>query len=279
MHQAECVEFLQWAMPRLGLAWPGFARVHRQVCKRLARRVRELGLGGFDAYRDYVLDHDTEWATIDACCRVTVSRFYRDARVFEHLGRELLPRLAAEAEARGATTLRAWSAGCGAGEEPYSLALVWKFAVTSQFPQLAFAITATDIDEHQLARARTGCYARSALRELPAAWREAAFVRSGPMLCVRAEYRGGIEFLRQDVRAAAPRGPFDLVLCRNLAFTYFDEDQQRQVLAMLRRELVPGGALVIGHRERLPDDAGMNAWAPDLRIYRKPLEVAVAGAA
>jgi hypothetical protein len=28
-----------------------------------------------------------------------------------------------------------------------------------------------------------------------------------------------------------PDGPFDLVLCRNLAFTYFDEPVQHQVAA------------------------------------------------
>jgi hypothetical protein len=31
---AECVVFLQWALPRLGLRWQGFRKVRRQVCRR-----------------------------------------------------------------------------------------------------------------------------------------------------------------------------------------------------------------------------------------------------
>ena len=49
-----------------------------------------------------------------------------------------------------------------------------------------------------------------------------------------------------------PDGPFDLVLCRYLAFTYYDEELQREVLARLRARLAPGGLLVLGAKERLP---------------------------
>jgi chemotaxis protein methyltransferase CheR len=35
----DCVAFLQWALPRLALNWPGFRRVRRQVCRRLQQRM------------------------------------------------------------------------------------------------------------------------------------------------------------------------------------------------------------------------------------------------
>jgi chemotaxis protein methyltransferase CheR len=57
------VAFLQWARPRLGMRWAGFRKVRRQVCKRIAARIRELGLAGFDAYRRR-LDADDEWAPV-----------------------------------------------------------------------------------------------------------------------------------------------------------------------------------------------------------------------
>ena len=49
-----------------------------------------------------------------------------------------------------------------------------------------------------------------------------------------------------------PAGPFDLVLCRNLAFTYFDEQGQREVLRGIDERLVAGGYLVLGADESLP---------------------------
>jgi chemotaxis protein methyltransferase CheR len=51
MRDAECVALLHWALPRLGLRWRGFRRVHRQVCKRIARRIEELRLADLAAYR------------------------------------------------------------------------------------------------------------------------------------------------------------------------------------------------------------------------------------
>jgi chemotaxis methyl-accepting protein methylase len=51
MSDADCTAFLQWALPRLNLRWPGFRNVHRQVCKRLKRRMSELQLTDFAAYR------------------------------------------------------------------------------------------------------------------------------------------------------------------------------------------------------------------------------------
>jgi chemotaxis protein methyltransferase CheR len=267
MRAARCTDFLQWALPRLGLRWSGYARVRRQVCKRLAQRLRELELPDFAAYRDYIAGHDAEWAAVESCCHVTISRFFRDAEIFGCIADALLPELAEQAQARGAAAVRAWSAGCGAGEEPYSLALAWRCSLAVRFPGLGFSVVATDVDEGQLARARAGCYRASALRELPQAWRAAAFVASGRLLCLRPEYREGVELLRQDLRADAPRGPFDLILCRNIAFTYFDDAQQRQALALLLHALRPGGALVIGRRERLPQGSqALRLWRPG--VYR-----------
>jgi chemotaxis protein methyltransferase CheR len=249
---AECVAFLQWCLPRLGLRWPGFRKVRRTVCKRVARRARSLGLDGLAAYRARLEAEPGEWALLDELCRIPISRFWRDRGVFECLRDEVLPALAATADTRPDRILRAWSAGCASGEEPYSLALAWRFGAAARLPRLGFELLATDADPVLLGRAARACYRPGSLRELPAAMR-AAFSPAGPLLCLRPEYAAGIAFARQDLRREMPAGPFDLILCRNLAFTYFDAETQRRVLAGLRARLVPGGALVLGRHERLPD--------------------------
>ncbi|MCH8155613.1 MAG: hypothetical protein IH786_10185 [Proteobacteria bacterium] len=38
MPDRDCVGFLQWCLPRLGLRWPGYRKVRRTVCKRVGRR-------------------------------------------------------------------------------------------------------------------------------------------------------------------------------------------------------------------------------------------------
>src|SRR5215216_6406427 len=39
-----CVDFLQWALPRLGLRWAGFRKGRRHVCRRIMRRLDAVEL-------------------------------------------------------------------------------------------------------------------------------------------------------------------------------------------------------------------------------------------
>jgi chemotaxis protein methyltransferase CheR len=246
------VAFLQWALPRLDLRWQGFRKVHGQVCKRLKRRMKQLGLEGFDAYRERLAADPDEWAFLDGMCHITVSRFFRDSRIFEAVSQRVLPKIAARA-AREQREACFWSAGCASGEEPYTLKIVWDLAVASSFPGVRCLIVATDVDDVMLGRARKGCYAKGSLRELPETFVTEGFDRVDNLFCVRPRYRKEISFLLQDLRSEAPTGPFDLILCRNVAFTYFEAPLQREVLHRLVERLTVPGYLVIGAGERLPE--------------------------
>jgi chemotaxis protein methyltransferase CheR len=87
---------------------------------------------------------------------------------------------------------------------------------------------------------------------------------------VKPEHRKGVVFLQQDVRVTAPPEHFHLILCRNVAFTYFDDALQRETLRRIEDRLLPGGALVIGSTESLPAEAsGFEPWSAKLRVYRR----------
>jgi chemotaxis protein methyltransferase CheR len=159
----------------------------------------------------------------------------------------------------GRTRIDAWSAGCGAGEEPYTLAIAWRVTAAPRWPALGCSILGTDLDEHQLGRARTGCYPVASLRELPPAWR-VEVIEDGAQACVSAAARELVRLERHDVRGALPPGPFDVVLCRNLAFNYFDEETQRGIAVAMRAVTRRGGVLIVGIHEQLP--AGAAGWAP-----------------
>jgi len=267
MRDVECVGLLQWALPRLGLRWAGFRRVRRQVCKRIARRMEALGIGSASAYRDRLGADAGEWDALDGMCRVTISRFLRDRAVWEHLGQRLLPEAARLAMLRGGTELRCWSAGCASGEEPYGIALLFRLEMAPAFPGLSLRVGATDADETVLERARRGCYPPGATRELPADWVARAFERRGGQLCLRPEVREPVELRRQDLRRAMPGGLFHLVLCRNLAFTYFDDRLQRRVLDGIAARIEAGGFLVVGAHESLPAGSALTPAAGRLPIY------------
>jgi len=248
----ECVALLQWALPRLGLRWRGFRQVRRQVCKRIDRRIRTLGVSGPTGYTAYLDTHPAEWAVLDGLCTVSISRFYRDRAVFDYLGNTVLPELAARAATRPDKTVRCWSAGCASGEEPYTLSLIWGQRVRPRHPLVALAVVATDVDTCLLDRARLACYPGSSLRELPQAWIEQAFTPRDDAYCLRDAWKSCVDFRRQDIRSEQPQGLFDLVLCRNLAFTYFDQAVQQSVLGRLTEHVPPGGFLVVGRHESPP---------------------------
>jgi chemotaxis protein methyltransferase CheR len=155
-----------------------------------------------------------------------------------------------------ARPLRVWGAGCASGEEPYTIALLAHDA----------EILATDVDPAVLGRAQAARYAPSSLRELPAALRDGAFGEDG-VLAPRIRRR--VTLMHHDIRDEPPAGPFDLVLCRNLAFTYFDDAAQRATLRRIASVTAPGGALVVGAHEELPaGQTDFEPWAPQHGVFR-----------
>lgn len=256
----EWVAFLQWALPRLHRPWSGFRRVRRKLCGDIEARFRALNLPDLAAYRAWLETHPQEWRRLDELCPVTISCFYRDPPLWAALTAEVLPELARRRLARGAGALQAASLGCASGEEPYTLVLAWKLALAPQFPALQLEVTATDVLEAVLERARVACYRGGTVKLLPPAWREQGFERVGELHCLRPRFREGVTFLRQDLRAAFPQQQFALLFCRNLAFTYFDTATQQEILSRLRAHLEPGGALVIGKREQL-GAGGFTPWS------------------
>ena len=227
-----------------------------QVRKRLSRRLRELGLEELNDYRAYLEAHPDEWDILDSFLPITISRFYRDRAVFDALRDPLLPALGRAVLERHDPAIRSWCAGCASGEEPYSLSLAWALDASRAVPGVELEIVATDVDSRLLERARVACYAPGSLKELPSEWIAAAFnATSDPAdetLCLRSVFRARVRLIRQDIRGEMPPGPFDLVLCRNLVFTYFERSLQALLLERILGRLAPGGLLVLGAHETLP---------------------------
>jgi chemotaxis protein methyltransferase CheR len=267
MNDNICVEFLQWSLPHMRMRWPGFRKVRRQVCRRIAGRLEELNLDGLSDYKSYLSDHPEEWKKLDSFCHISISRFYRDKSAFHFLQDIVLRELAREAETN---RLRCWCCGCAAGEEPYTLSLIWHQFLKPYFSATDLDIIATDSMDNMLDRALKGRYAQSSVKELPEELLQAGFNLQNKEYTLKSPYRDSVRFVKQDVRKRMPGGPFHLILCRYLVFTYFDEQLQTELLKKMLSRLVPGGALVLGKIDRLPcKTRKLEPWSEQNRIYRK----------
>jgi chemotaxis protein methyltransferase CheR len=270
MEDNRCVQLLQYVLPQMRMQWRGFRKVRNQVCKRIHHRINELHLVDAESYLDYLQTHPDEWPVLDHACRVTVSRFYRDKIVLEHVQKEVLPALALAATDKGATALHGWSAGCAMGEEAYSLLLIWDNTVGRNLPRLDLDVVGSDIDELLLYRARRACYSYSSVKALPDAWLQAGFVKQGNQYCLEPRLREKASFIQQDIRHRSITGPFHIIFCRNLVFTYYENTLQLELLRHIHNTLVDGGALVIGGHESLPEGyCGFEPWSLHRAIFRK----------
>lgn len=176
---------------------------------------------------------------------IKVSAFYRNPVAFDALRLQVLPELARQAAHRPLTI---WSAGCGRGEEAYTLAMLCDAA------NIDCRIVATDIDEAALAAARDGLYDAMSLETMPTDLRERytepVSHRGRSMVRVHGRLRDAITFVRHDLTVApvpAP-GTFDLLCCRNVLI-YLQRDLHETVMARLRQAVREGGFLCLGEAE------------------------------
>jgi chemotaxis methyl-accepting protein methylase len=176
---------------------------------------------------------------------IKVSRFYRNARTFDFLMSEVIPTLAKMCDG---APLRVWSAGCGCGEEAYTLAMLLDRA------GVAGTVEATDIDPAALAFARVGIYRAEALAELPqylaGAYLEPLEGKGESRYRVGDALRERVHFSHHDLTAVAPHtgASFDLVCCRNVLI-YLGRDAQQHAFEILNVALRNGGFLCIGEAE------------------------------
>lgn len=270
MTDQEFVRFLQDVLPLMGLKWAGFRKVRGTVRRRVARRLRELAVADLDAYRAYLDRTPEEWSRLHVMCRIPISRFFRDRNVFHILEDNVLPFLAGSALKAGRNKLRCLCIGCASGEEPYSMNLVWLTILAQKYPDLELEIIAADADSTMIKRALAGRYKASSLKEVPTDIREAAFEPVDGDFRLRSAFRAGVQFEHLDIRDTVPSGPFDIVMCRNLVFTYFSDAAQIEFSRRIADRLGADGFLVVGGHERLPcEDGRLLRIRPHLPIYQK----------
>ncbi|NNG46361.1 MAG: chemotaxis protein CheR, partial [Deltaproteobacteria bacterium] len=92
---------------------------------------------------------------------------------------------------------------------------------------------------------------------------------------LREDVVRSVTFRRHDLLRESPPGEFDLVLCRNTAFTYFAVPRRIALASAIAAAVPPGGCLVLGRTEKLPREAA--DWffrtCPPYNIFRRPESV------
>lgn len=225
------------------------------VVSRLSKRVRALGLSGFEEYVALLRDTQNTSDEIDRlinCVTTNKTEFFRESHHFPILA----DFVSGSAIARGAQRrpLRIWSVACSTGQEIYSIAMVVKDQIR-RFQTNRVKLLASDIDSTALRFASRGIYSGEDLKPVSREFVKRYFRRldSGQNhYQVTSELRRMIVFRRVNLvkDQFRLRWPIDIVFCRNVLI-YFNRRDIDRLIERLYHSMEAGGLLFLGHSESL----------------------------
>lgn len=240
------------------------------VERRLGTRLRSLTLPTYRAYATYLAEHPAEYARLIDALTVNVTDFFRDPPVWDVIRGEVIPSILSRKTVAGHHAVRAWSAGCATGEEPYSLVMAFLAAKEPRPERLLLTVTATDLDPIAMQKAQLAEYDIAKIDHIPAAERTRFVTAGDRRFSVASEVTQKVRFRKMDLFSDEPPLSLDLIMCRNV-FIYFTREQQERVVGVFHRALVRGGYLVLGRTEKLAAEAGkgFEAVSGRERVYRR----------
>jgi chemotaxis protein methyltransferase CheR len=173
--------------------------------------------------------------------------FFRDRTPFDLIRTATLPALVQRREA--SRTLRIWSAGCSAGQEVYSLAMLFA-EDPARWAGWKIDILGTDVSESMVGRAREGSYTQFEVQRGLGIQQMIRWFEEGPggWRAVEA-LRKSLRFQVHNVLEPTPHpGKFDLILCRNVLL-YLNDNMRRKAFDRLSSALATDGWLMLGAGE------------------------------
>jgi chemotaxis protein methyltransferase CheR len=237
--------------------------------RRLRLRLREEGLPNLSALQALVLHNPQAMSRLLADLSISVSAMFRDPDFYSALRTRVLPLL------RTYPFIRIWSAGCGGGEEVYSLAILLTEAGLYERTR----IYATDLSSSALDTARAGIYPLDKMKDYAANYKAAGGERELADYYTAA-YEGvlfdpalikNVTFAQHNLASDTSFNEFHLIVCRNVLI-YFAKPLQERVHTLFHESLVPLGVLALGSKESLGFSSYEGRYQPldgPTRIYRR----------
>lgn len=239
------------------------------IKRRLSQACISFNCDTISKLQDRVLHDPSIFPKLLGYLTVQVSELFRDPSYFRAIREKVIPHL------RTYPSLKVWVAGCGAGEEVYSLAILFR----EEGLEERTMIYGTDVNPESLKKASAGVYELDRL----------------PLFTENHRRSGGKTSLSDYYTAAYGAAVFDkslrqrtvfsdhslvsdqvfaevqLVSCRNVLI-YFERELQNRAIGLFRDALTRKGFLGLGSRESLRFSQHVGAFTEfvrEERIYQK----------
>jgi chemotaxis protein methyltransferase CheR len=237
--------------------------------RRLLKAKERFQCGSLSMLQDKVMHDPGLLPRLVAFLTVQVSEMFRDPSYFRAIRERVVPHL------KTYPSLKVWIPGCSAGEELYSMAILFR----EEGLEGRTLFYATDISGEALKKAESGVYdisqiplftenhrrsgGKSSLsRYYTAAYGAAVFDKSLRERAVFSDH----SLASDSVFAEA-----HLVSCRNVLI-YFDRELQDRAVGLFKGSLVRNGFLGLGSKEALrfsSHAADFHPFVPEERIFQR----------
>lgn len=213
---------------------------------QMKRRINNFMVthGYKDNYTDFLKAIDRDHVLYDAFFKhltINVTQFFRDAKLWDVFKEKIIPE-----QVSAKTSLKIWSAGCSAGQEAYTMAMI----LTEYFPNVRFTIAGTDIDVNVLKQAREGLYEERDFVSTPRAFFEKYFTPVDKKYQIKDGLKKNVSFSEQNLLTDKFERGFDIIACRNVVI-YFTDEAKDILYQKFTESLNTGGILFTGSTEHL----------------------------
>jgi len=246
-HPTTFIRYQDYLYSKLGIR---FTPEKTQMIKAKIDRVKNsYEINNYDEFLDILKNNEGSEFWHDFIHEITTHKtdFFREVNHFNYLKKNInflfdrIPRIRIKNE------IRIWSAGCSTGEEPYTLAMLFKEIV----PQTYVKILATDVSKEALQAGVKAVYPKSIKTEMTPFYLSKYFVGNGEGFVLKDEIKNMVTFRQFNLMNSFPfKKSFDIIFCRNVMI-YFSTQVIEILLEKFYENLTQNGLLFIGHSESL----------------------------
>lgn len=216
------------------------------IRRRIARRMAISKSHNFPDYLKLLQDDPMASEALFNDLLIQVTEFFRDPKIFQVIQSIVFPALLKSRSELNA--IRIWVAGCSTGEEAYTFAIALHEFLGENLDGTQIQIFASDISEPAIAKARSGFYTASQMRNIPEKTLKKYFLKLPTGYQIKRQIRDLCVFAVHNFLKDPPFARMDLISCRNVMI-YMDAFLQKKALTTFHYALKETGYLLLGKSE------------------------------
>lgn len=251
LHQRYHYDFRQYALA--------------SVKRRLRQAREQMKFASFSAMQERLLHDPAMLQRLLGYLTVQVSEMFRDPAYFRAIREMVVPRL------KTYPSLKIWIAGCSAGEELYSLVILFR----EEGLEDRTIFYATDINPNALDAASKGVFALDRLKTFTENHRASGgksslsdyYSTAYGRAVFDKSLRQRVVFSDHSLVTDAVFAEMHLISCRNVLI-YFNRELQDRAIGLFRGSLIRNGFLGLGSKESMRFSAHAHAFADFVRAEK-----------